>query len=233
MISCNNESEAFVGQKIEDKRIRVYDECTGIFRDLDTTNYDDDITIGCVLFERSSLEVFRTVFCICGYLLIGENNSRFPIDIHDDHISLLEGTFNCLPEKLQKQLVKYNIDVKPELEWSAFFCSNFILGMSGSFAYEDSFVSLCSNIVEEPETLKRMISKRICLVFPSKYEELCDFAINLKCVLETEILNPQYIENMNYLLDSLLNKYRVNMSREEIEILCYQLCNSVNGKRED
>ena len=42
-----------------------------------------------------------------------------------------------------------------------------------------------------------------------------------------EFYNKDYYEEVNYLFDSLVNGYHINMSTEEVETYCYQLCNYV------
>ena len=42
-----------------------------------------------------------------------------------------------------------------------------------------------------------------------------------------QFYNKDYYEEINYLFDSLVNGYHINMSTEEVETYCYQLCNYV------
>ena len=42
-----------------------------------------------------------------------------------------------------------------------------------------------------------------------------------------DYIAKDYYEEINYLFDSLVNGYHINMSTEEVEMYCYQLCNYV------
>ena len=79
--------------------IKVYDEFRKQFRFLNPKNYNDDLVIGAVLFEKAALEIIEKSFVICGYLIISKKDKNYyPIDIHSDRIVMLEGTYNCLPK---------------------------------------------------------------------------------------------------------------------------------------
>lgn len=104
------------------QQVLVYDENTECFRSLNTRNYNDDIIVGTIFFKKGAISVLKKYFTICGYVLINKYE-KFPIDIRNDEIALLEGTYNCMPEKVKSELVKYNLIEKPEVIWSYFFFS--------------------------------------------------------------------------------------------------------------
>ena len=48
----------------------VYDEFNKKFRKLDVNNYNDDIVVGTLFFQRSALTVIEQDLNVCGYILI-------------------------------------------------------------------------------------------------------------------------------------------------------------------
>ena len=50
--------------------IAIYDVKEQRFRDLDQTNYNDDLTLGVIFLKRESLDIIKNFFIICGYALI-------------------------------------------------------------------------------------------------------------------------------------------------------------------
>ena len=59
------------------------------------------------------------------------------------------------------------------------------------------------------------------------YKELSQMVRGLNKLFGVEFYNKDYYEEVNYLFDSLVNGYHINMSTEEVETYCYQLCNYV------
>ena len=75
------------------------------------------------------LEIIKKSFVICGYLIISKKDKiHYPIDIHPDRIVMLEGTYNCLPKELKKELIHYNTTSFREPLWSRFFVEWILLG---------------------------------------------------------------------------------------------------------
>ena len=101
--------------------IAVFDDFKCCFRELDTTNYNDDIIVGVIFFRRDAINVINNYYRIIGYLICDENGVNYPIDIRKNDIALFEGTYNCLCEELKKELIQFNIQDKPQMIWSNFF----------------------------------------------------------------------------------------------------------------
>lgn len=77
-------------------KILVYDDFNDYFRDLNMSNYNDDIIVGTVLLRREAIKVLKKYYIICGYVLIGKEGNLYPIDIREEDIAIFEGTYNCI-----------------------------------------------------------------------------------------------------------------------------------------
>lgn len=204
--------------------IAVFDDNKNSFRELDESNYDDDIVVGTIFFYRTAISVISKYYRIVGYALFDEKDC-YPIDIRKGDIAMFEGTYNCLPEKLKKELVPYNIQVKPPFIWSNFFIRWQFLCDWNVFEHSGSFIELASIIIGNKEFLRKMIREKIDFVFPTDYKELSYMVRGLNRITDIEFYNKEFVENANYLFDSLISGYHVNMTPDEIEKTCYQLCN--------
>lgn len=212
------------------QKIRVYDDFKDVFRDLDATNYDDDIVVGTVFLKREALDLLKKHLIVCGYIMFGKGGEQYIIDIRADDIALLEGTYNCLPENVKRELIAYNITERPNIVWSRFFFQWQFRCDWEAFTKNGSFIELISNILGDKEMVKKLIAERKHLVFPSNYEELCEFAQNATSLLSIDLYQPDYVEEANYTIDSLLHGYHVNMTVSEIETYCFQISSIMNGK---
>lgn len=195
----------------------VYDESIENFRELDKTNYNDDIVCGTVILQRAAIAEIKKHFRVCGYILISiENGCYYPIDIHKDKIVLFEGVYNNMPESLKEALIQYNITSFPKKIWSSFFFHwQFLCDMS-AFEKHGSFVKLCSNIIGIEERRKSFINAGISLYEPATYEELCEFTRNVFMISRFDVFSCDYYESIKYLIDSLIKGYHINFTYEEI-----------------
>lgn len=212
------------------KEILVYDDFKSVFRKLDINNYDDDIVVGTVFFQRSAISVIQKELRVCGYILIDDDGNMYPIDIRDTEIAMLEGTYNCLPQGTKQALVEFNLHQKPERIWSSFFFLWQFMGDWNVFKDSGSFIEMCSSIIGDSIKIDKLLKQKIDIIFPTNYEELCMLAQNIKRLSGVEFFNPDYIEEVNYIIDALLNGYHINMSEDDIVQYCYQLCTIVNKK---
>ena len=203
--------------------IAVYDNNRRCFRELDESNYDDDIVVGTVFFYRTAISVIRKYYRIVGYVLSDEKDFQ-PIDIRKNDIAMLEGTYNCLPEKLKKELVPFNIQVEPPFIWSEFFFRWQFMCDWNFHKRSGSFIELASIIIGDEVLLGKVYREEFDFVFPSDYKELSSMVRGLNKIMDIEFYNKEYIEDANYLFDSLINEYHVNMTPDEIVQYCYQLC---------
>lgn len=197
--------------------LMVYDESIENFRELNKTNYSDDIVCGTVILQRSAIEEIKKYFQICGFMLISaESGSCYPIDIHKDKIVLFEGTYNNMPESLKEMLIQYNITPLTEKIWSSFFFHWQFLCDWSAFEKHGSFIQLCSNILGIKERYRSFLDAGICLYEPATYEELCEFTRNIFKVSKIDVFSYDYYKSIKYLIDSLINGYHINFTNEEV-----------------
>jgi len=207
--------------------IAVFDDFKCCFRELDTTNYNDDIIVGVIFFRRDAINVINNYYRIIGYLICDENGVNYPIDIRKNDIALFEGTYNCLCEELKKELIQFNIQDKPQMIWSNFFILWQFVCDFGVFEKSGSFIKLASEIAGNEKMIKKMLAEKIDYVFPLNYKELSKMAYVLNRLYGIEFYNKDYYEEINYLFDSIMNGYHINMTLEEVETYCYRLCDYV------
>lgn len=81
--------------------------------------------------------------------------------------------------------------------------------------------------IDHERLMKKIIDDKIDYVLPVNYKELSQMVRGLNKLFGVEFYNKDYYEEINYLFDSLVNGYHINMSTEEVETYCYQLCNYV------
>lgn len=216
-----------------EKEIHVYDYAKGVLRQLNKSNYDDDIVIGIVFLERSVLSVIQNRYRICGFTIIDNSGVMFPIDIQKDKVVMLEGTYNCLDNETKNDLIKFNICIEPKYCWSSFFLKWQFLSDWNALENNGSFIKMCSNIICDETKIQYMINNKIDIVFPITYDELCILVQNIKQIFNVDFFNQNYVEEVNYVVDALINGYHMHMSEDEILKYCYQLCNVVNEEMED
>lgn len=101
--------------------ILVFDDFKHCFRELDTSNYNDDLVVGSVFFTRDAINVIEKYYRIIGYIICDDKGVYYPIDVRKNDIAILEGTYNCIEDELKKELVPYNIKIEPAEVWSPFF----------------------------------------------------------------------------------------------------------------
>ena len=214
---------------MDNNKLHVYDFLKKSFRDLDNNNYDNDLTLGVIFFERSALSVIKQEFHICGYVMINNSGNIFPIDIRNNEFAILEGTYNCLPTFIKSQLIKYNLNYRPKFIFSSFFLKQILLGEFKGYD-NGSFLDLCTYILQNIDLIDTLINMDLNLIFPVTYDELCIFTQNIQKLLDINYLSPEYTDDANYVIDALINNYHVNMSMNDIELYCYQLSNIANNK---
>jgi hypothetical protein len=207
--------------------IAVFDDVKHCFRELDTTNYNDDIVIGTIFFRRDAINIINSYYRIIGYLICAENGVHYPIDIRKNDIAIFEGTYNCLFEELKKELIPFNIQHEPQMIWSPFFVRWQFMCDWNVFEESGSFIQLASEIVGNEKLMRKLMAEKIDYVFPSNYKELSKMVCGLNKLYGIDFYNKDYFEEVNYLFDSLINGYHINMTAEEVDTFCYQLCDYV------
>ncbi len=204
--------------------IVVFDDYKRCFRELDSSNYDDDLTVGTVFFKRDAISVIEKYYRIIGYIICDDKGGYYPIDVRKNDIAMLEGTYNCLTDGLKMELVSYNIQTEPSVIWSPFFFQWQFMCDWNAFENSGSFINLASRIVGSTELVKNIIDEKIDFVLPVNYIELSQMVRALINLFGVKFYNKDYFEDVNYLFDSLTNGYHINMSTEEVDGYCYQLC---------
>ena len=212
--------------------IVVFDDYKRCFRKLNKSNYNDDLVVGSVFFTRSAISVIEKYYRIIGYIICDEKGLYYPIDVKNDEITMLEGTYNCLTDKLKMELVPYNIQVEPLTIWSSFFFRWQFMCDWDAFENSGSFIKLSSLIIENDLLVKKIIDERINFVFPTNYKELSQMVCGLNKLFGVTFYNKDFYEEINYLFDSLLSGYHINMSKDEVDTYCYQFCDYVLKKVE-
>lgn len=101
--------------------ILVFDDFKHCFRELDTSNYNDDLVVGSVFFTRDAINVIEKYYRIIGYIICDDKGVYYPIDVRKNDIAILEGTYNCIEDELKKELVPYNIKIAPAEVWILLF----------------------------------------------------------------------------------------------------------------
>lgn len=208
--------------------ILVFDDFKHCFRELDTSNYNDDLVVGSVFFTRDAINVIEKYYRIIGYIICDDKGVYYPIDVRKNDIAILEGTYNCIEDELKKELVPYNIKIAPAEVWSPFFFRWQFKCDWNVFETCGDFINIASKIIGNERLMKKIIDDKIDYVLPVNYKELSQMVRGLNKLFGVEFYNKDYYEEVNYLFDSLVNGYHINMSTEEVETYCYQLWIKVN-----
>jgi len=176
---------------------------------------------------RYAINVIEKYYRIIGYIICDDKGVYYPIDVRKNDIAILEGTYNCIEDELKKELVPYNIKIEPAEVWSPFFFRWQFMCDWNVFETCGDFINIASKIIGNERLMKKIIDDKIDYVLPVNYKELSQMVRGLNKLFGVEFYNKDYYEEINYLFDSLVNGYHINMSTEEVETYCYQLCNYV------
>ena len=206
----------------------VYDLKLRRFRDLDTTNFNEDLTIGIIYLEKKSLHVLKKYFLICGYVLIDYQTKRMhPIDTQQETVAVFESTYNSLSTALRGELSKYIVLSCPIIPLTQFFIEwqfNFNLEC---FSENGPLIKLSSYSLENSKVLNKMLDIKFNLMESYDFCSLCEFVQKANMVYGFDISSGDYNDTSKYLIDSLINGYRINMTKYEIEKCFYQICNLI------
>ena len=209
--------------------ISVYDIDLDDFRHLE----DKSINPGFILFERESLLEIKKWYTICGYILICKKNGIcYPIDIQNDKLVIFEPIYIEMPNQLKASLVKYNITIKPDKIWSAFFIQWQLMGDSSAFEQYGPFIKLCRNILCSGKRFKDFIKADISIYEPTTYKELCDFTRNIIELSNVNIFDYDYYTSKKYLIDSLVKGYHIKFTSEEITSYFWQISSLIDERWE-
>lgn len=214
--------------------IKVYDVFKREIRDLMPTNYNDDMVVGAVILSRNALTEIKKHFVICGYVIINKKDGIiYPIDIQPDRVVIFEGTYNCFPEMLKNGLVKYNVTVINDRIWSKFFFEWSFLNSLDCFTNNGSFIAMCSSFLRDETIICKMVKNSMSIIEPTTYFELCEMTKNSLELSGTNFFNQDYTDSIKYLVDSLIHKYRINFTVNNIKEYTYNICHVINKQWED
>lgn len=97
-------------------------------------------------FTRDVISVIEKYYRIIGYIICDDNGCFYPIDVRKNDIAMFEGTYNCLPDELRKELVPFNIQSVPSIIWSSFFIRWQFMCDWNAFENSGSFINVASRI---------------------------------------------------------------------------------------
>ena len=207
-----------------EETIKVFDLKTACFRELKTTNGYSDIGVGILFFARNAIDVIKKHYRICGYTFFNECGLFYSIDIQKDKIVLLEEVFLEIDNAVQRELLKYNVIEKPKEYMTRFFWDWQFEGKMNAFDSHGPFYKLCHSILKDSIKTKKLATEKNDIVPPIIYKELCQFARIIGRLFDTDFYNKDYSEEANYVLNSLLNGYRIEMSANDIDQYCLIIC---------
>lgn len=206
------------------QKILVFDE-TGKTRDLNTSNYNDDLIVGTIIFDRKVLSIIKKYCGIIGYIIVERKTGNYyPIDIQDDRIVMLEGTYNCLPSKLKKEMIVYNLHNTNLPFWSPFFFHWQFQCDDKCFEEFGPMIELCSSCIDDAYLLSLLIEKNCHIYDPQNYEELKEITQNLFQIIGVDINPLDYEVSFKYLVDSVLNGYYIKFNDYEMDKFFYNVC---------
>lgn len=202
--------------------VQVYDIRNKTFRDLNISNFDDDMECGFVLFTREILGILKDYYFLCGYVMIDKKHRCVsPVDIQKDRIVIFEGTYNCMPSDLKEKLENYNIQSCTTSRVISYFFFMWLFALDYDvFKKHGDFIELCSNILSSVERFAVLCDKGINLYEPVTFEELCYFVQSILDLTEIDINSIDCAKQIKYLIDSLMRRYHMNFSDLDIQS-CY------------
>ena len=205
--------------------IKVYDLKTNCFRELKPLAHNVDRGIGIVIFSRNAIEVFTQFYRICGYCILDEYGTGIPIDIQNQTIVLFEEDYELLCDNIKRRLLEYNLVEKPKKFFSDFFVSWQFKNNPDVFGSYGPFYRLCSLILGSQKKLTHLIRGKLDIVYPTTYHELCRFVQRIGDLFSTDFYDKGYSEKENYIIDSLMKGYRIEMCLSDIEKYCWAISN--------
>lgn len=103
--------------KIEEEKlnIKTISLDDGSIREINVSNYDDDINAGFVVFSSDGISLLSEDFLFFDMVIVNKQDrtESFLIDVFQDYFVFWEGEFNKLPKKIKKELAAFNIVEKP------------------------------------------------------------------------------------------------------------------------
>ena len=198
--------------------IKVYDIQSNTFRDINSKMTDG----GFVLFKRVAVSVLKQYYNICGYFYLDKiRRSIHIIDINDVIVAIPEVFFSNMIDTCKKEIEKYNVidnvNYRPSF---VFLC----LYMGEKHIDEfDCFANLCFEIMYNPILINSFAKANDSIVYPISQQELYAFAKSVYNLIRFDYITPDYDTSFKYTIDSLINGYHINFSKDDIEKFAYNI----------
>lgn len=198
--------------------IKVYDIQNNSFRDINSSMREG----GFVLFERSAVSVLNQYYNICGYFYLDIiRRSIHIIDINDELLAIPEAYFSNMIDNCKNKIEKYNVIANINYHPSLVFLS---LDMGEKYYDEsDCFANLCFEIMYNPILINSFAKMNDSIIYPISEQELYAFAQNVFKLTHFDYISPDYDTSFKYTIDSLINGYHINFSKDDIEKFAYNI----------
>lgn len=198
--------------------IKVYDIQSNSFRDINFSMNQN----GFVLFNCSALSVFKCYYNICGFFYLDRIRSKIHlIDLNDCLIAIPEYSFIEIVDDCKSSLVEYNItervDFRPSLGFICLYLQEKLDDIS------DYFTKLCYNIMQNNRLLNSFAKMNDSIIYPISEQELYAFAQNVFKLTHFDYISPDYDTSFKYTIDSLINGYHINFTKDDIEKYAYNI----------
>lgn len=192
-----------------DDEYSVVSLSNGNIRKLNTSNYNDDVDAGLIVFSIDAIDIIKKYYFIYDLVLVPKIKGirKCIVDILDNNIVFWEGEFNSkLPSEMKNALKKYNISNKTSNIISRAMYEWQLMGKwdIDEYLYPNQLLAkyIRSNYYE------LAVEKELDFYRPSNLEELKLFINKIfdltKFNLDNEKMNP---DKKNLLKSILLNKY--------------------------
>lgn len=192
--------------------IQVYDIQSNTFRDINSKMRDG----GIVLCKRAAVSVLKQYYNICGYFYLDKiKRSIHIIDINDEILAIPEVFFSNMIDACKNEIEKYNVIDNVNYHPSFVFLSLSI----GEKHYDESdyFANLCFEIMCNPILINSFAKANDSIVYPVSQQELYSFTQNVYKLIHFDYITPDYDTSFKYTIDSLINGYHINFSKNDIE----------------
>lgn len=218
----------------QDYELQVYDLTHKCFKKINTNKRNECKAPAVVILDYNSITMLEQYFLMCGYVIIDKaKHMIIPVDILADHICIFESHYNMFFAQCSFELSQYNVTKKPDDLFSRFFLQNQFLHDDKCYEENGSFIKLCSMILNNSQTIKKLVNKRISLYQPNTYDELCTMVQRITKLSGINWWELDYLEKYKYLLDSLINRYSIKLTDDEIWAVWNQVCGEILKHWED
>lgn len=198
--------------------IKVYDTQSNSFRDINFNMKQN----GFVLFYRTALSIIEYYYNICGFFYLDRVRRKIHlIDLNDSLIAIPECSFIEMIDVCKSSLVEYNISERVDYNPSLGFISLYLQKNIDDIS--DFFTKLCYSIMKNTKLLNSFVTINDSIIYPISVEELYIFTKNVYKLTHFDYITPDYDTSFKYTIDSLINGYHINFSKNDIEKYVYNI----------